>query len=68
MIKIYYNNYYNNIKKKIREGLFLNIKNSDFSVNFRSFILFFLFISIINRSFQNITDYFANRKIRFLRK
>ena len=68
MIKIYYNNYYNNIKKKIYENLSSNIKNSDFSTNFRFFISLFPFIFIINRSFQNIIDYFINREIRFLRK
>ena len=52
MIKIYYNKYYNNIKEKIRKDLFLNIKNNDFLVNFRSFILLFPFIFIISRFFK----------------
>ena len=39
------------------------MKNNDFFANFRSFILFFLFIFIINRSLQDIIDYFAIREI-----
>ena len=44
MIKVYYNNnYYNNIKEKICENLFSNIKNNDFFANLRFLIsLFFL--------------------------